>query len=352
MAKLPRQIRAIGVHMVCWAAYIIYELLINYFLSVPIVVSMAYFYACNIILFYVHAQILEQTFNRTKAAVGMGFVFMLLTLLIISLLKLFGDYWITSDQNSFFKINGILKQFIILDLSRSVLYIGLSTLYWYRGFSATLQQQKAKAVMLELRAERDKAELAANLADARNAYLQQQLNPHLMFNTLNFIYNAVYRSSEEGGKAVLLLADILNFSLRDPDENGKVGLKDELEQLGNLISINRYRYHFPLLIEYRVNGDAENHRILPLVLLTLTENMFKHGDFRNSPASIRIDVTPGGLLQFETKNTKKYLSAEGQPKGIGIRNIRLRLEHAYRDDFKMEISETHTDYQIGLSIKL
>ncbi|WP_184549773.1 sensor histidine kinase [Mucilaginibacter sp. FT3.2] len=352
MTNSPRFFQLIGIHVLCWFAFIVYETTINYFLSVPIHLSTIYFYVCNITLFYTHAYILDLTFNRPEPSWTLALSFFALELLAVLLLKLAGDYLTLPPHLNFPHNKRVLKAYLVTDLGRSAFYTALATLYWYRGFNATLRQEKAAALMRELGTAKDNAELKASLADSRNAFLQQQLNPHLIFNTLNFIYNAVYRVSEDGGKAVLLLADILNFSLRDTDESGKILLADELEQLDNLVRINRYRFHFPLQIELSLDGTPGDQRILPLILLTLTENMFKHGDFRLQPAFITMNITEGGYLRFSTKNTKKHLTADRNEKGIGIRNIRMRLEHAYKDNFILETEETDTHYHTTLEIQL
>lgn len=350
---IPRNLLIkIGIHTVCWTAFVIYEVAINYYLLVPIPLSSAYFYVCNISLFYIHAEILSLTINRPDPAWKLMVLLVLAELLISSIIKFAGDLLTLPAQMNFPANRHILSMFLVTDLSRSILYVALSTLYWYRGYNVTLRQEKADMLIREIRAGRQNAELQASLADARNAYLQQQLNPHLIFNTLNFIYNAVYRVSDDGGKAVLLLADILNFSLREPDETGKILLADEMEQVENLIKINRYRFHYPLQIDLITTGQTGDHHILPLVLLTLTENMFKHGDFRDSPAIIQLDITTKGTLQFMTKNTKKLLGPGKPTNGIGIRNIRLRLEHTYGDNSNLEINETDTYYQTKLKIQL
>ena len=114
------------------------------------------------------------------------------------------------------------------------------------------------------------------LAQSENAYLQQQMNPHMLFNSLAFIHSTVYKISHEAAENVILLTDILRFSIEETDADGKIQLSSEAEQIENMIKINAYRFDHSLRISYIIEGDLTGHKIIPLVLMTLTENIFKH----------------------------------------------------------------------------
>jgi two-component system LytT family sensor kinase len=336
-------------HAIWWIIFIVYELILNYYISRTISPSTPYFYVLNILLFYCHSVILSKTLGGPRISYFNATCLILLELVLVMCLKTAGEYLFGEEQLPSMGDHDLFIRYFVMDFARSVFYIGLSTLYWYRGNVAGFRKQSAKAAIRGHRMARDKAELETSLANARNAFLQQQLNPHLIFNTLNLVYNAVYKTSATGGRAVLLLSEILGFSLSKTDENGRVPLAAELEQIGNLVEINRCRYHYPLDITFRVQGDPGRHRILPLILLTLAENVFKHGDFQSKPASILLAVDETGLLRFNTENA-------GGPRlpgqGIGIRNIRLRLDHSYPGKYSLVTGEDGQTFRADLTLQL
>jgi two-component system LytT family sensor kinase len=339
-------------HAACWLLYIAYELTVTYAMSAAISISTLYFYACNIALFYAHVSILNRNLGRPEPAYISAIISSLTVLVLTMPLKAFGDYLFYPDKEQLLHDHKLIQSFLVMDFARGVFYIGLASLYWYRGNVAEFRKQSAEAAIRELAIAKEKAEIETAFANIRNAYLQQQLNPHLIFNTLNFIYNRVYKISEDAGRAVLLLSDILSFSLKNTDGNGMVLLQDEADQIDNLISINRYRFHYPLKIEFTIKGNTGKYRMLPLILLTLVENMFKHGDFRNDAASITLNISNDGLLQFSTVNTTNLVTQGYQSNGIGIRNIRLRLDYTYPGKYTMEVTEAGNQFKTALNIHL
>ncbi len=189
---------------------------------------------------------------------------------------------------------------------------------------------------------------ATHLAEARLAYFRQQINPHLLFNTLNLIYSKVYRQSPEAGRPVLLLSELMRFSLAETGPDGKVPLSAELEQLENLLEINRSRFDEPLPITVRLPEAPAEARILPLILLTLTENMFKHGQLLR-PALLEISVK-GNRLRYHSQNLKKVKSKQQPLPQLGLQNIRKRLELAYGRRFRLQIREEGDNFALTLTL--
>jgi two-component system LytT family sensor kinase len=184
--------------------------------------------------------------------------------------------------------------------------------------------------------------------------LEHQLNPHLLFNSLGFIYNSVHENSPKAAECVLLLSDIMSFSLHDKSDDGKVPLSGEVEQIRRLIDINRYRFDKALSIGVNLNGSFEKFRIIPLILFTLTENLFKHGNVLNTkfPALLSITVDSGGLLVFQSSNLKRPENEFIPGRKIGLKNVRLRLDFAYPNNYQLTISEDEDFYKTTLTINL
>jgi len=340
-------------HSLWWIFFITYELSLFYYSTGHIgsLTKNIFYYLCNICLFYSQKYLLDKTLSERSDKYLTFALFQSLEVIGYLILKIAGDLHFstfTNNQDKFIQV----KQLAALDLYRCIFFAALATLYWTALNISRFQKQAAEAKIKQLTAERDNLMLEGDLAKAQNAYLQQQISPHLLFNSLNFIHNTVYKHSEEAAENVLLLAEIMRFTLEGTGLDGKIPLERELEQLKNLIMINQSRFDYPLDIDYSVSGNTAGHRIIPLVLMTLLENVFKHANLRGKPAYASVSVSGTGLLVFETGNYKSPHSSFGRIQSLGIKNIRLRLDYTYADNYSLEIREQEDYYQSTLTVQL
>ncbi|QNN42962.1 sensor histidine kinase [Pedobacter roseus] len=236
---------------------------------------------------------------------------------------------------------------------RALYFSSLAMFYWSSGRIAFFKRQTLEAEKRQLIIEKDNAELEAQLANSRNAYLQQQINPHMLFNTLNFIYNSAQKYSDDAANCIWLLSEIMRFSLEEADPDGKIRLDREVEQIRNLVAINRYRFKEPIYLNIELSSDLSHYKIIPLILLTLTENIFKHGNLTEitSPALLKLITNETGQLTFYSRNLKKSKNAR-QRKALGLQNIRLRMDSFYKGNYKLEINEPDEFYELTLILKL
>ncbi|WP_345228255.1 sensor histidine kinase, partial [Hymenobacter koreensis] len=167
-----------------------------------------------------------------------------------------------------------------------------------------------------------------SLVEANLAFLKSQINPHFLFNALNFFYAQVYPHSEGAAKGILLLSDIMRYALHE-DPDGKVPLGQEVQHVRNYIALNQLRFNQQLQVDFRVSGQLEYRLILPLVLITFVENCFKHGELHepDRPVQIRLSVEQN-RLEFQTRNQLRHGPKE-QSTGIGLANTRRRLALVY-----------------------
>jgi len=348
--------RLVITHLACWLIFIAYELIFLYYLNGKIesLMTYVYYYILNILFFYAYAALMTVVFDGATARYLKGL--MLFTALVsIYLLAKFALGFLLEVPHQ--PINTYFNFFIRIlptTLYRASYFTILGTFYWAGGHISHFRKQASAAEKQQLIILRDKAELETRLAESRNAYLKQQVSPHLLFNTLNFIYSSVYQNSPEASHSVILLSDIMRFSLEETGSDGKVPLIKEMEQLHNLVEINRYRYETQLAISTEFEGYFERFRIIPLILLTLTENLFKHGNLSDPayPALLRLSVTEEGRLLFYCKNLKKSKSDYARSQQIGLQNVRIRLNFAYPDQYEMSVSETENFYELTLNLHL
>ncbi|NML38669.1 histidine kinase [Chitinophaga sp. G-6-1-13] len=208
------------------------------------------------------------------------------------------------------------------------------------------------SIFIELRArsvrlqESEKGKLMAELSA-----IKYQINPHFLFNCLNFIYTKSVRHNAEVAHAVNLLSEIMRYALeQNDDKEGMVLLAAEMEHLKNVIEINQMRFNHNLKIRFSEKIDNLNMRIPPLVLITLVENAFKHGDLNDehNPLDIKIEVDREKLW-FYTQNKKKK-SVKELSSGIGLANVRQRLQLVYGPRHHFQTMEDEQYYVAELTI--
>jgi two-component system, LytTR family, sensor kinase len=199
--------------------------------------------------------------------------------------------------------------------------------------------------------EAQKLQLEAEISQANFNFLKAQINPHFLHNTLNFFYAKALPFSSELSEGILTLSDIMRYALsKGNQKEGKAPLKDEIEHVNNVIKISQLRYNNQLKVNFEVNGSLEGLMIVPFVLITLVENAFMHGDLKNPeyPIDIKLDVK-GRQIYFYCRN-KKRTGAKQPSTGIGLDNIKKRLDLAYGDKYKFDVKDETDFYTTALTI--
>jgi len=195
--------------------------------------------------------------------------------------------------------------------------------------------------------ERQKLEQERN--QAKIQALKTQINPHFIFNTLNNIYSLVYQNSEKALPAIEELSQLLRYSTKDLEKDF-IPLEKEIGYLESLIELEKLRIKNPelLMINKKINFPTMN--ISPMLLVPFVENAFKHGDFSGKGFVVKIS-DENQRLQFYLHNFKKSKSKDSLS-GIGIGNVKKRLEILYPNKHELNITETETDFTVDLKIDL
>lgn len=198
-------------------------------------------------------------------------------------------------------------------------------------------------------AEVEKRQLIEEKKNSELQALKTQINPHFIFNTLNNIYSLVYQNSEKALPAIEELSQLLRYSTKDL-ERDFISLEKEVGYLDSLIELEKLRIKNPelLIIEKKINFP--NLNISPMLLVPFVENAFKHGDFSGKGFMLKIS-DENQKLNFQLHNFKKQKSKDSVS-GIGIGNVKKRLEILYPKRYKLDINETETEYSVDLKIDL
>ena len=341
-------------HTMIWMVFIFYELGIIYLNGLPFKNPLDYaiHYVVNISIFYLNAEGFRYIFERGINRVIAIPIFICAEITIYLLVQHLALLLLASIYHYPALDAAGLKLYYAREITRAIYFIVFSIAYWL-GIR-TGQQMK---VILELensklRQANQNAELENSLMQAKNAYLQSQLNPHLLFNTLSFIYNSVRKLSNTASQAVLLLSDMMRYSLSDTGIDGKVPLESEVDHIENMIRLNQLRFNEALNLETDFSGDFQNESIIPLLLLSFIENIYKHGDLTDSdyPAQIVLSCEER-VLQLACSN-KKARGKAVTGWGIGVENAKARLNIHYPDRYTLQITEDERRYSSLLTIKL
>jgi len=337
--------------------FIVYELTIIYYqiesLESPLIYVV--FYSINIALFYACLNVLNYTLKGARINYIRGFLAYLGVLVFYLILKGFADYLLGNPQPSHHNTFIFIQKFFPRNITRAVYFTLLAIFYCLSKYNARYKRQVLEAEKRQLIIEKEKAKLETQLTKSQNAYLQQQINPHMLFNALNFVYNSTQKYSEDAAHCIWLLSEIMRFSLEEAGPDGKIKLSREVEQIENLVAINRYRFKEPLHISVELGNDLRDYKIIPLILLTLTENIFKHGNLTdpNAPASLKLFTDETGKLTFYSRNLKKAKNGQArQRKALGLQNIRLRLDTFYKNNYTLQINEAGEFHELTLTLKL
>lgn len=238
-----------------------------------------------------------------------------------------------------------LSAFLGYGVHRGMLFLSYSFAFAYTRHALRIQKQ-LRVQEQQLRVQE------RSLLEADIAFLKSQINPHFLFNALNFLYAQVYPLSEPTAKSVLLLSDIMRYALNEGGEQGKVMLEKEIQHLRNYVALNQLRFRNALQVHFEVQGNTQFLLILPLVLITFVENCFKHGELFDPahPVLVQVRVQENQLTLF-TSNRKHGGPVEHST-GIGLENTRRRLAAIYPGRHQLTVHDTPDSYAIHLHLTL
>ncbi|MEZ5008334.1 MAG: histidine kinase [Chitinophagales bacterium] len=185
-------------------------------------------------------------------------------------------------------------------------------------------------------------------------YLKSQINPHFLFNNLNNLYAHAIEESPRTPEIILELSSVLRYMLYDCKAT-YVPLSKEMEHLKSYINISELQIGERGEVTIHSNVDG-NLKITPLILIVFIENAVKHSTASQSTAiQIHVEVTTDdeGWLHFQCVNSYHQQSnTESLSSGIGLSNVKKRLEILYADAHQLDILENGELYQVNLSMKL
>ncbi|MEM7552039.1 MAG: histidine kinase [Bacteroidota bacterium] len=186
-------------------------------------------------------------------------------------------------------------------------------------------------------------------AKAELDLLKTQINPHFFFNTLNNLYSLTVKQSEKAPEVVLKLSDMMRYTIYEGKKNF-VLLKDEVEYLKSYIDLHKIRYRKPIDTSFDHSIDP-NQEIAPLMFIVLLENAIKHGiETLSDGAYLKMSLKSNEqTIQFDIENNfdPNQITEE---KGIGLENLKHRLELTYPKKHNLNITEENNVFRVELTI--
>lgn len=199
--------------------------------------------------------------------------------------------------------------------------------------------------------ERVQRDLENQRLSAELAFLKSQINPHFLFNSLNSIYSLAYQKSDTAPEAILKLSEIMRYMLYESNDH-KVDLAKELQYLQNYIDLQKIRFGNKAFVDFKITGDIGNQKIVPLLLIAFIENAFKHGVANDPSSPIRLLINLDGIhLHFYMENKKHTLNRDNEG-GIGLNNVKRRLDLLYPGKYGLDIQDKTSTYTCELSLVL
>jgi LytS/YehU family sensor histidine kinase len=183
--------------------------------------------------------------------------------------------------------------------------------------------------------------------------LKSQLHPHFLFNSLNSIYSLALQGSTDTPNVILDLSDVFRYMIYETRDT-LVDLTKELSFLKRFIELQRIRSDSKEQIKFELEGDPDNIRIAPLIFLPFVENSFKHGfigDSLESEIIVKLRIKPDKRIILFVRNKKSDEKIISSNKGIGLENVRKRLQLQYPYKHILEIKDTDNEYIVNLEIQ-
>lgn len=200
------------------------------------------------------------------------------------------------------------------------------------------------------KSEQANRKLKEEVVKAELSFLKSQINPHFLYNTLNYVYSLAIPVSDQLANAVLRLSDLMRYTLNDSPD-GKVSLSKEVEYLESYVALFKMRFEPKFYVDFITEGITDQ-KIASLILIPFVENAFKHGVVNDEAQPVRIKLkAQNKRLSFEVSNKISHAQKD-HSSGVGMVNIHRRLDLIYPEKHELMISNNGNTYKSTLILNL
>lgn len=203
--------------------------------------------------------------------------------------------------------------------------------------------------------QREVDDLKASMQESELSFLKSQINPHFLFNNLNNLYSYALENSPKTPKIILELSSVLRYMIYEC-QSEFVPLRNELEQMENFVQLNELQIEERGEVTYSKPDTVADLQIAPLIFMVFVENAFKHSTASQKDKiyiRIAIQIDENGTLQFNCTNSHQHeANNDSLSKGIGLVNVKKRLEMIYSGKYELVIEDLLTEYRVNLRLDL
>ncbi|NVK48444.1 MAG: histidine kinase [Cyclobacteriaceae bacterium] len=197
-----------------------------------------------------------------------------------------------------------------------------------------------------------------NQGNANLDFLRSQINPHFLFNALNTLYaSALLENAEKTSDGIQKLGDMMRFMLHE-NQQAKIPLSREIDYLRNYIDLQMLRFgsQSNLEVDFQINDDSCQGMIAPMLLIPFLENAFKHGISAKEKSWIRMNLRCiSGSVHLDLVNSvhsSKSKEKSEESSGIGLDNVKKRLNLVYPNRHQLNIISNDTDFFVHFSVQI
>lgn len=213
------------------------------------------------------------------------------------------------------------------------------------AFKLLNDQFRSQKQMLELVKEKSTAELN---------FLQSQMNPHFIFNSLNSVYFLIQKENIEARKTLIQFSDLLRYQLYDCNAPS-VPIEKEVEFIRDYVRLQELRKDKQYNVQLKIGEEVKGVSIAPLLLIPFIENAFKHlSHYVDQVNYVNISIEKNSsLLKLCVQNSRDDHQKNTEPRGgIGLNNVKRRLELLYPKKHELKIEKTDKEYLVKLELQL
>lgn len=232
---------------------------------------------------------------------------------------------------------------------RPTIFFTFFTLLFFLACSTAWKMMRDKMNADKLASERENENLKTELS-----LLRSQVSPHFMFNVLNNMVALARKQSDQLEPSLIKLSSLMRYMLYEADED-KVPLDKETDYLQSYIDLQQQRFGAKVQVNVSMQLPENGYEIEPMLLIPFVENAFKHGTGLIPDARIDIELRARqGLLQFSVMNkyNAEYTEIKDKTSGIGLTNVKRRLNLLYKDSYQLLINKKEGWFVVSLQLHL
>jgi two-component system, LytTR family, sensor kinase len=258
-------------------------------------------------------------------------------------------------------ISSIFKMYIIGQVINSPALLSLSGNVKARiydnvipHFFLVLSGAAFKLMLDYTRMQKHMVEMAKEKAEAELNFLKLQINPHFLFNSLNSVYFLIEKNNTGAREALHKFSEMLRYQLYEMN-GATIPIEKEIRYLNDYVDLQKLRKDENYEVTFTCDPGVKGFSIAPLLLIPFVENAFKHiSHQKNERNFIAIDLRiTKGTLHFSVENSKEAIDKyTGERNGIGLANVKRRLELLYPQKYELHIKNESDIYSIDLKIKI